>query len=224
MKKTILKVLIATFIISAVLGIGIVLLDLWNEVTAKILLSTVTIFSASIPGLCCSISYEKSKNVVVPQIGMIVTTISCIYFLLLVWEIITFNWSNEFAWDFMSTCILLPISFGHISLMLLIDSEDSKVNIFKIGTIILAVILNVLVLVEIYANIIMNWKLLVILGILIALGTIVTPLMNKLSKPSVKQPSVDDKYKKIEQFKALLDSKAITEYEYEVEKNKILNS
>ena len=103
MKKTILKVLIATFIISAVLGIGIVLLDLWNEVTAKILLSTVTIFSASIPGLCCSISYEKSKNVVVPQIGMIVTTISCIYFLLLVWEIITFNWSNEFAWDFMST-------------------------------------------------------------------------------------------------------------------------
>ena len=48
MKRTILKVLIVTFIVSAVLGIGIILLDIWNEVTAKILLSTVTIFSASI--------------------------------------------------------------------------------------------------------------------------------------------------------------------------------
>ena len=224
MKKIILKTLIITFIISALLGIGIVLLDIWNEVTAKILLSTVTIFSASIPGLCCSISYEKSKNKVVPLIGMIVTTISCIYFLLLVWELITINWANDFTWDFMSTCILLPISFGYISLMLLIDSEDNKVNVFKIGTIILSVILDILILVEIYANIIMNWKLLVILGILIALGTIVTPLMNKLSKPSVRPVEPQDKYKQLEQLKALLDSKAITEYEYEVEKNKILNS
>ena len=124
----------------------------------------------------------------------------------------------------MSTCIILPISLGHISLLLLIDSDDSKVNAFKISTIILSVILDILILVEIYANIVMNWKLIVILGILIALGTIVTPLMNKLSKPSIKQNNVDDKYKKIEQLEALLDSKAITEYEYEVEKNKILNS
>ena len=224
MKKIILKVLIATFIISALLGIGIILLDWWNEVTAKILLTTVTIFSASIPGLCCSISYEKSKNVVVPQIGMIVTTISCIYFLLLIWELITFKWASEFTWDFMSTCILLPISFGHMSLMLLIDSDDDKVNIFKIGTISLSVILNILILVEIYANIVMNWKLLVILSILIALGTIVTPLMYKLSKPSVRPVEPQDKYKQLERLKVLLDNKAITEYEYEVEKNKILNS
>ena len=119
MKKIILKTLIITFIISALLGIGIVLLDIWTEITARILLSTVTIFSASIPGLCCSISYEKSKNKVVPLIGMIITTISCIYFLLLVWELITFKWTNEFAWNFMATCIILPISLGHISLLLL---------------------------------------------------------------------------------------------------------
>ena len=224
MRKTILKVLITTFIISAVLGIGIVLLDLWNEVTTKILLTTVTIFCATIPGLVCSISYEKLKNKIVPLTGMIVCTISCIYFLLLIWELITFSLFSDIELDLMSTFIILPISLGHISLLLLIDSDDNKVNGFKIGTIILSVILDILVLVEIYANVVMNWKLLVILAILIALGTIVTPLMNKLSKPSVKQNNVDDRYTRLEQLKALLDNNAITQEEYEVEKNKILNS
>ena len=223
MRKTILKVLITTFIISAVLGIGIVLLDLWNEVTTKILLTTVTIFCATIPGLVCSISYEKLKNKIVPLTGMIVCTISCIYFLLLIWELITFSLFSDIELDLMSTFIILPISLGHISLLLLIDSDDNKVNGFKIGTIILSVILDILVLVEIYANVVMNWKLLVILAILIALGTIVTPLMNKLSKPSVKQNNVDDRYTRLEQLKALLDNNAITQEEYEVEKNKILN-
>ena len=224
MRRSILKTLIITFIISALLGIGIILLDIWNDITAKILLSTVIIFSASIPGVCCSIGYEKSKNKVIPLIGIIACAISCLYFLLIVWEIITFKWDNEFAWNFEATCILLPITFAHISLMLLIDSDDNKVNGFKISTIALSVVLDALVLIELYTDIVMNWKLIVILSILIALGTIVTPLMHKLSKPNVKQNNKDDKYKKIEQLKTLLDNKAITEYEYEVEKNKILNS
>lgn len=225
MKRTILKVLIVTFIVSAVLGIGIILLDIWNEVTAKILLSTVTIFSASIPGLCCSISYEKSTNKTVPFIGMIACSISCLYFLLLIWELLTFKWFDEFAWDFMSTCILVPITFAHISLLLLIDSDDSKVNGFKIGTIALAILMDILILIEIYGNVEMNWKLMLILSILIALGTIVTPLMHKLSsKPSARPINPQDKYKQLEQLKALLDSNAITQQEYEIEKNRILNS
>ena len=141
MKKIILKTLIITFIISALLGIGIVLLDLWNDVSVRILLTTVTIFCASIPGLCCSISYEKSKNNIVPLAGMVACTISCIYFILLIWELITFNLFSNLELDFMATFIVLPVSLGHISLLLLIDSDDNKVNGFKIGTIILSVIL-----------------------------------------------------------------------------------
>jgi len=40
--------------------------------------------------------------------------------------------------------------------------------------------------------------------------------MNKVSN------NIEDKYKKIEQLKKLLDDKAITKKEYEEEKNKIL--
>ena len=225
MKKLVLETLIITFIISALFGIGIVLLDLWDDVSIKILFTTVTIFCASIPGLCCSISYEKSKDKVVPLVGIIVCVISCIYFILLTWELVTFEWDNALAWDFMATCIVAPLSLGHISLLLLVESNDEKVKYFKIGTIILSVILDILILVEIYAEIAINWKVFVVFGILVVLGTIVTPLMNKLdTKPSVKPNNEADKYKKIEQLKALLDSNAITQEEYETEKNKILNS
>lgn len=53
MKKVALKTLIITFIINAILGISIILLNLWNDITSKILLTTVTIFGFSIPCLIC---------------------------------------------------------------------------------------------------------------------------------------------------------------------------
>ena len=69
MKKVVLKTLIITFIINAILGISIIILNLWNDITSKILLTTVTIFGFSIPCLICSTNYEKAKNKLIPIIG-----------------------------------------------------------------------------------------------------------------------------------------------------------
>ena len=63
-------------------------------------------------------------------------------------------------------------------------------------------------------------------SILIVLGTVVTPLLNKLNNKSslAKIENKEDKYKKLEQIKLLLDNNTITQEEYETEKTKILNS
>ena len=226
MKRIILKTLIITFIISAIFGILIILLGLWNDIAGKILLTTVTIFGFSIPGLACSINYEKAKNTLIPTIGMLTCFVSGIYFLLLIWEVVNFNFFDALPWKFMSTCILLSASFGHICLLLLINSTEKIVNYFKNSTITLSIIMDLLLLVVIFGEIESDWKLLLIIAILIVLGTIVTPLLNKLySKDNTSNKSInDDKYLKLDQLKRLLDNNAITQEEYENEKHKILNN
>lgn len=226
MKKIILKTLIFTFIISAVLGISIIFLDLWNDITEKILLSTVIIFGFSIPGLSCSTNYEKVKDKTFSIVGISTCFISCIYFLLLTWGFLEFDFFDELNWKLISSGILLSSSFGHISLLLLIDSKEKIVNYFKNGTTILSVIMDILLMSMIFLEVEIEWKLLAIIAILIVLGTIVSPLLNKLNNKAnvAKTDLVEDKYKKLEQIKSLLDSNAITQEEYEIEKNKILNS
>ena len=148
-----------------------------------------------------------------------------ILILIAVLYILFFN-IMHFNWKFILSGCLLSSSFGHISLLLLIDSKEKVVNYFKNGTIILSSFIDILLMLMILFEIEIEWKLLAIIAILIVLGTIVTPLLNKLNNETnvSKTNLIEDKYKKLEQIKLLLDSNAITQDEYEIEKNKILNS
>lgn len=178
MKKIVLITLIFTFIISAVLGISIILFDLWNDATAKVLLSTIIIFGFSIPGLICSANYEKVKNKTFPIIGIAICFISCIYLLLLAWEFLRLN---NLALKFIASGALLSSSVGHISLLLLVNSKVKIVNCFKYGTVILSAIMDIISLLSIFLEIDVTWKLSATIAILIALGTLVTPLLKKLN-------------------------------------------
>ncbi len=156
---------------------------------------------------------------------MTICFVSCIYFLLLIWEIFNFDFLDNLLWKFVLTYILLSISFGHMCLLLLINSTEKIVKIFRNSTITLPTIMDLFILIEIFVETEINWKLLSILAILMVLGTIVTPLLDKLNSRtnSSNSHTNDDKYLKLEQLKKLLDDNAITQEEYETEKNKILN-
>lgn len=156
---------------------------------------------------------------------MTICFVSCIYFLLLIWEIFNFDFLDNLLWKFVLTCILLSISFGHMCLLLLINSTEKIVKIFRNSTITLSIIMDLFLLIEIFVETELNWKLLSILAILMVFGTIVTPLLDKLNSRtnSSNSHTNDDKYLKLEQLKKLLDDNAITQEEYETEKNKILN-
>lgn len=234
MKKIIFKILIIALTISAIFGIAIILLNLWNETTAKILATTGLIFGFSIPGLCCSSIYEKEGLKTFSIVGMVICLLSCLYYLILIWdyrliEFLTININLKII----PISILLSLSFGHISLLLLICSDNDTVKALRNLTIMLSGVLDIILLVGIFTENFVDWHITTILSILIALGTIVTPIVNKLIKSNNDTPTEnnninninnDDKYTKLAQLKQLLDSNAITEEEYNNEKNKILNS
>ena len=226
MKKNVLKILIATLIISAILGISIIVLDLWNEMSVKVLATTAIIFGFSIPGLCCSTIYEKEDVKPFSIAGMTICVIGCLYILLLLWGILPTNgFFDVFTWKVILSSIILSSSFGHLSLLLSITSNEKIVQYFKNSTIVLSIIIDILLLIMIIFEVEINWQLITVLAILIVLGTIVTPIMNKLNKGNSSKPSNNnDKYEQLEKLKKLLDSNAITEEEYKTEKDKILNN
>jgi hypothetical protein len=223
MKKIIIKTLITTFILGALIGIIAVIFDLWNDVTEKILLSIIVLFGFSISGLASSTAYEKAKDKFIPIVGLIITIISVIYFELVVWEITIFKLTSDLAWQLPIILILLSVSSGHISLLMLISSEEDVVKMSKMGTIVVSLIMDALFINNIVSDLNISWKVITVIGILVILGTIITPLLNILNKKKEQPKEEDDKYKRIEQLKSLLDTNAITQEEYDVEKNKLLN-
>lgn len=83
---------------------------------------------------------------------------SCIYFLLLIWEIFNFDFLDNLLWKFVLTCILLSISFGHMCLLLLINSTEKIVKIFRNSTITLSIIMDLFLLIEIFVETEINWN------------------------------------------------------------------
>lgn len=222
-KKVVSKILVVALIVGALCGIGVIILDLWNELTINILASTGIIFSYSVPGLCCSKLYDKEKAKKFSTIGMIICLVSCLFMLLLVWDIIELSFKNDFLLKTISISIILSTSVGHLSLLLLNDPVEEGVVIINKLTIILSIILDIILISCVLFGFSISWQIVTILGILIALGTLIVPVLSKKTKYDA-QNIVDNKYEQLEQLKKLLDSNAITEEEYNTEKNKILNN
>jgi hypothetical protein len=238
MKKKILYLLVATFCISAVLGIGIIVLDLWNDLTAKVLLSTVTIFGFSIPALCCSTLFEKDKYRAFSIIGMCVCIISGIYCLLYTWEILDLDlFDSDFPWQSIISCIMYSVSLGHLSLMLLVNNKDETVtnvrNFTIIVSVFLLVILTLLIWVEDFEDV-LAWQIYVIDAILVVLGTIVTPILSKaraveekkenLEKTMVEEQGekVKNKIEEIEVLRKMVEKGYILEKEFDVISDRII--
>lgn len=238
LKKMGLMVLITAFMSMAVFCISCILFDSWNETTVSIMKSILIIFLFSIPGFICSSCYENSKNKLVAMFGLIICILACVHSLFLTWEIINISYSDELLYGLneklFSTEIMLVFFLSHISILLSGKSEDKLVECCQYGTIGFMIVFYWLIFSQLVLELEMfdssNRKFFAILVILILLGTLITPLVKRLKNKTVSENEVkvakedDDKYKKIEQLKKLLDDSAITQEEYDSEKKKILNS
>ena len=279
MRKIFLSTLIYTLVLGAIFGIVVILLGLWNELTLKVLLITGTVFSFSVPGLCCSSLYDKKNYQSIASVGMIVCFVSCIF---LIFNILTnfeyFGTNDSYIIKFTLISVLISWSLGHISGLLMEKTNNSTILNIRDLTIVLSVLIDSIWIFRLLGENDDYMKVDAVLAILISLGTIVVPIANKINskgnsddtetqaedindkkeentEPSnrliedqVKEVSEekndhiitsepdnnvlgdiktdkisdDDKYDKIEKIKKLLDSKAITQEEYDLEKKKIL--
>ncbi len=202
MKKNVLKLVITSLCISAFMGIIIILSGKFGELEGKILGTSCTIFGFSITGLCCSILYEKERYKNFSILGMLISLLGCIWQLLIIWGFlkvcIIFCSDEELLnWQILWSLIVLAISVAHISIMLHNESSNQTIVTIKNVTILFSIILDIMFL-------IITWDLItdsieldffirftVIFLILVTLGTVVIPILNKVYKNS--KTSLDNK-------------------------------
>lgn len=191
MKKNFLKILIGSLCLSALLGIISILTGNFGELESKILGTTATIFVFSISGLCCSMLYEKEKYKSFSTFGIVASLLACILLILIIWGfldvciIFCSENNNDFVWKMLETLIVLSYSSAHISLMLLIKNENNIIIKSKNLTILLSGILDIMILTmiwEIVAGSVFYGKLIFICAILVTLGTIISPILNRVYK------------------------------------------
>lgn len=223
MKKAPFMTMLIALVISAIIGISIVAVDSWNATTAKLLLSSLTVFGFCIPGLLCILLYERNQARIFSSVGIITCLLSCLFCLSFIW-FITLDTFSKILVQLLSTSILCSEYFGFVSLILLMKADKLLIKGLKGLTIILATLLNILYLIGIYVEEV-DFRIIFILIILILLCTLLIPILNRMMKQS--SHSIDnstEKFQQLEQLKKLYDDNVLTEEEYNNEKAKILSS
>lgn len=183
-KKVFLISLIISLSISALLGIIIFLVGNFGEIQVKILLTTLTIGGFSLTGLCCATLLEKKRFSAFAIFGMVVSIFGFLFITSLIWEIIDWN-SFDSIWKVMIITIILAFSTAHASLLLLIKSNKTIVNVSLATTLLFLslVALELIILTIGEFRLIDNiwWRILGVFAILDVLGTIVTPILIKVT-------------------------------------------
>ena len=181
-KKAFLIALIASLGISALTGIFAFLFGSFGEFEGKVLSTTILIAGYSLTGLCSAFLYEKKKYLPLSYIGIAVAVIGFIVTLLGFWEIIEFD---ETIGKIVVTFIVASISLSQVSLLLLKKYDKAWVNKALIATIVFISIVALMLMYVIFNDMEVEneffFRLLGTFAILDVLGTITTPILNKIT-------------------------------------------
>ena len=172
--------LIASLSLSALVAIFVFLLGDFGETEIRLLLTTLTIGAYSLTGMCASVLYERKRYILLARAGIVVSATAFLITLGAIWEIIDF----ENVWKPVAIFTVLAFSIAHSSLLLLAPSDKILVNRFLAATItfivLVALMLSYLVLDE-YDVGDFYYRWLGVFAVLDVLGTIVTPILRKVS-------------------------------------------
>ncbi len=186
LKKTFLLTMIISLSLSALIGILVILLGEFGEFQAKVLITTLAVGGFSLLGLCCSSIFEKSKLKTFSIIGMGTCVLGLFYSLLLIWNGNGFDflWDSETNLKILLTFLITTVSLAQASILLLIRFKNKKAQISLICTLGLIGLIALIVIGLIYEIITFDseafYKFLAVVIILDVLGTVVTPILNKI--------------------------------------------
>src|SRR5436190_10088465 len=93
-KKTALWLLIASVVVSALLGIWAILSGNFGELQARVLLTTLTITGASVIGLACGAYWETGRMRWLPLLGIILAIFAATMIIIGIW----FEPKGDFLW------------------------------------------------------------------------------------------------------------------------------
>jgi len=179
LKKPLLYALIVSVLLSAVLGIVLVLRDNWGWLEIRVILTTVIIAVASICGLACDLSRTPSGRNLLPRSGLVLTAITTVLMLVGIW----FEPNSEAYWKTVIVFTSFGIATVHISLLSIAKLEARFRWVYFVGCQIiygLAILIASIVVFEINSE--MLWRFLAAHSIVVAAISLVIPILHRISK------------------------------------------
>jgi hypothetical protein len=197
LKKFFLYLLIASVGVSALIGIGVILIGTFGEFEQKVLATTFTIIGTSILGLVCGAYLETGRGKVIPIAGIAISLTAAVLWLILIWYGTVQD--KSFAKTVM-TATLLAAACSHISLLSLARLERRFLwfryaghgAVWTLAAFVLCLIWNVF-----NPDEDINGRVVGVLAIIVAAFTVITPIFHKLSSGETSAADIDAEIEKL---------------------------
>lgn len=148
MKKIILKIILGTIILEAILICFFILLGDFNEISFKSISSIAIILECSIPCLFYSKIYDSPKYKNIATLGIAISGIDALISILTLWT----EFENNLIEKFTGTLQSLMWMLVFISQLLSYNSTEKIVKYFKRISIIALIVLNIFILTIIWTE------------------------------------------------------------------------
>lgn len=206
LKRLFLYLLIASVAVSAVLGIGVLLVGEFGELSVRVLMTTLTVTVTSILGLACGAYYESGRGRALPVAGMAFSVTAALMTLLIIWNILD---ENQTFIKSSLTMMMLAVSCSLLSLISMARLDRrfswSRLAAFVFVTALDALLLYILWF-EPQGDSDLVSRTIGVLSILIASITVMTPVFHKLSSSGDDAAKIDAEIEQLQTRLAELET------------------
>jgi hypothetical protein len=184
LKKTFLTFAIVSLTASALMGIYTVLFGWFDDILQeKIILTTVAVGFYSLLGLCSAALYETGRKKKFSVFGMSAAVVAFVYSLLLIFKVVDRSvLGDAYISRLLFSFILLSLGSAYVSILFLINSNKPIVNNLLYATVGCITITFGVLFCSMWLEYTESFymKTTLVFAILSALGTLVTPILNKM--------------------------------------------
>lgn len=209
-RRVFLYTLITSVAVSALIGIGVILFGDFGSFEIRILMTTLTVTATSILGLACGAYLETGRGRKLPLSGIIFSIIAAIMTLFIIWDFLD---DSQLFVKSATTAMLLALSLSHLSLLSLARLDKhfawSRIATF-ISIALLVAVLLFLLWAEPEGSSDFVSRTIGVLSILVAAGTVITPVFHKLSANEDEAAEIDSEIEKLKIRIADLEAKRVT--------------
>lgn len=197
LKRIFLYLLIGSVGLSAVFGIGVILLGDFGSFEVRVLMTTLTVTAASILGLACGACLEARRGWILPVTGIVMSLAAAAMLMLIIWDV--FDESETFIKSAI-TILIIAVSSSHLSLLAIARLDRrfawSWIAAFVFDWLLAATLLY-LMWFEPDGSSDFIFRLIGVLAILVAAVTVITPVFHKLSNAETGAAAIDAEIAKL---------------------------
>lgn len=204
LRRIFLYTLIASVVLSAVIGIGVLIFGDFGAIEIRVMMTTLVVTVTSILGLACGAYLETGRGKYLPIAGIVLSILSALMSFLIIWNAL--DDSENFIKSFL-TGTMLAAACSHLSLLSL-ARLDRRFSWTRIAAVVCVVLLCTLLLYILWfepegdGNFV--YRTLGVLAILLASVTVLTPVLHKLSSSGSGTDKLDALDKEIAELKERL--------------------